>query len=517
MSIVTKTKEYSGKKMRENVSTVTTYAASAALAAATLVYVFGPTLYPNSDAPTSPKSGVVGLSNYSNDCYINSVLQAIAGLELFETSLARHCQRLEHENSRSDSDRQDTAEELGVSVARALQTMLSSLVETPVHAKTISAKPFIRSLEHAFGAVISRRQQDAHEMLQILMERVCEEYQKRSSQSKDLSNVGSASSTELVNDGLAARILTTSETIDERQDSSSLQSPNQNRFPFEGQLSSQIECLTCHHKPDAANSSFVTLSLNVPQKSTSLDECLDGMLKQELIEDYKCYFCRLTFLIKSKENELLRDTSPERKAVLDGNLQSLHEIQAHPSSEALEKVTFPESLPAPMRRISRHTRITEYPDILSFHLSRSVFNSNYSSQKNKAKMKFQEFLSLGVFDRRIYRLSAMITHLGGHNSGHYEAFRRQDARHHSDTLATAPDSKSDPQADHELLSKDAEDRQPMQRGSRKDHKKERTNKWWRISDDKVRDSTTKNVLEMQEQVYLLFYELQSATEYSSLS
>ena len=32
-------------------------------------------------------------------------------------------------------------------------------------------------------------------------------------------------------------------------------------------------------------------------------------------------------------------------------------------------------------------------------------------------------------------------------------------------------------------------------------------KWWRVSDEKVREAKTSEVLSMQREVYLLFYEL----------
>jgi ubiquitin carboxyl-terminal hydrolase 16 len=38
-------------------------------------------------------------------------------------------------------------------------------------------------------------------------------------------------------------------------------------------------------------------------------------------------------------------------------------------------------------------------------------------------------------------------------------------------------------------------------------KKKKDNRWWRISDDRVRECRTSEVLGMQKEVYLLFYEL----------
>jgi ubiquitin carboxyl-terminal hydrolase 16 len=38
------------------------------------------------------------------------------------------------------------------------------------------------------------------------------------------------------------------------------------------------------------------------------------------------------------------------------------------------------------------------------------------------------------------------------------------------------------------------------------------NRWWRISDDKIKESKTSDVLSMQKEVYLLFYELDRRTD-----
>jgi len=39
-------------------------------------------------------------------------------------------------------------------------------------------------------------------------------------------------------------------------------------------------------------------------------------------------------------------------------------------------------------------------------------------------------------------------------------------------------------------------------------KRKTTDRWWRISDDKIKESKTSDVLGMQREVYLLFYELE---------
>ena len=43
-------------------------------------------------------------------------------------------------------------------------------------------------------------------------------------------------------------------------------------------------------------------------------------------------------------------------------------------------------------------------------------------------------------------------------------------------------------------------------------KKVPNNRWWRISDEKIKESKTSDVLSMQKEVYLLFYELETGID-----
>lgn len=159
----------------------------------------------------------------------------------------------------------------------------------------------------------------------------------------------------------------------------------------------------------------------------------------------------------------------------------------------------------------------------------------------------------------------MITHKGGHDSGHYECFRRQIVHRApystptqrsavSDpatleappTLAegstiklvdpgesalsvspttvssdlssrpSSPDVKSTPSSS---ISTNASvppspvpdgvaDSAPQTLPINKMRKKHGNNKWWRISDEKIKETKTPDVLGMQKEVYLLFYERQ---------
>lgn len=625
--------------------TIATYAAGAGLAAITLVYVFGPTFFLDDEAAQSSKSsrkkGIVGLYNPANDCFINSVLQTLAGLPELRTYLIRelHRRRLDGKEiyslvERDDEDirpnegkdiveRKEVKEPnwkiLGLQqglVTAGLKQVLDQLNERPIYKKTISASSFVHVLEQAFRTRISRQQQDAQEFLQVVTERLSDEYyagrsaRRKAKSMKSQSTLRQEPVTIEANEGeigLAApkddNLERSEDTIRPKQDASGLhrdieqlrqdarnipgiQEPDAEedpRFPLEGKIESQIECTHCHFKPKPSVSTFVTLTLNVPTaSSTSLNSCFDGMLKIENIDDFKCEYCRLQHALDTKRQELARSSStPAQTASLEKDIKAISHALANDPEQAPPGVTLPDSSLAPKRRIQRHMRISHFPRVLAIHLSRSVWDPNSTSSKNLAKVSFPETLPLGgLLDQQSYRLLGVVTHKGGHNSGHYESFRRQFlaepysaplsmgtqgvfSAKHSPAPSSMPspmlsahmnggsgsgfistpgtpnlDSSSDgslssgsPQHASRLQAiKIAEDENeaeaaagpPRSRSvservhdkaksidlARQKRKIKRDNsRWWRISDEKIKESKTSDVLGMQREVYLLFYEI----------
>ena len=463
--------------MPEKSLTVATYAAGASLAAITLIYVFGPTYFLD-ESPSGPsgiaalsnrKKGVVGLSNPANDCFINSVLQALAGLGDLRLYLIRemhrrnldedwvYAQAIPREARGSVGDGQRDMPDWkveglqGGSVTKALKDILDSLNERPIYRKTITAAPFVRSLELAFRQRISRQQQDAQEFLQVVAERLCDEYhagrRARSYARGAAALPNPAAVAEQLGSGMVGHKLATLALDDTTEDDSSgpAASPplaiqrtpppmggqenddEEEGFPMEGKFESQIECLTCQFKPKPTESTFCTLTLNVPQtSSTTLNACFDGMFKTEYIDDFKCEKCRLVHAVAMFEKEL--QTSPsesfrEKATTAIAKLQAA--IETNPEKPP-EDVVLPDLRYAPKRRIARHIRLTRFPKIMAVHLSRSIYDASHLSQKNSAKVAFPERLPLGgLLHQRKYKLLALVTHKGSHHSGHYESFRRQ--------------------------------------------------------------------------------------------
>lgn len=599
--------------------TVAAYAAGASLAAITFFYVFGPTFFidgeNSSNTSSARKRGIVGLFNPANDCFINSVLQALASLGDLRLYLIRELHRREldgsaiYENVPDEQDigSIDNAEKIRElqqgPVTRSVKDMLDALNERPIYRKTISARPLIEALEKAFKTRISRNQQDAQEFLQVVAERLCDEYhaavkaRKRALDALDDRREERDKDSQETCKGLGVE-----QTSDYNQ-LATLPLDAEDGFPFEGKLESQIQCQFCRFKNRPSKSTFVTLTLNVPQKSSAtLDSCFDILLKTEEIEDFKCDKCRLEHAIEIRSRELVKAKSDKETVALEQDIDRIRKALQEDPEQPPEGVELPPLEKAPTRSIKKYMRITSFPKLLAIHLSRSIFDPRSVSLKNAARVSFPERLRLGgILDEKWYKLLGIVCHKGNHNSGHYESFRRNHvyppfatpdvfsayaAQSKSDSKATSPDpspkipvlagvsdvgsvpstaSESSPILSTPSLSSTSPSSPPTSRPSSKQYldtgatslpqesaashqfkpfsrsrssvsealqsrsgtshaksdsierskfrrKRKPIDRWWRISDDKIKECKTSDVLAMQKEVYLLFYELERPGE-----
>lgn len=648
--------------MPEKPLTVAAYAAGASLAAATLIYVFAPTYFLDADAAGSSSSNfltgggrkkgvIVGLANPANDCFINSILQAIAGLGDLRVYLIREMHRRsiddgwiytqavprdfkeyangDSEHTRSEPDWKIAGQQRGL-VTQGLKEMLDQLNERPIYRKTITATPLVKCLEDAYQQRISRQQQDAQEFLQVLSERLCDEYHaghraRRYARWKVGLESSSGPAGDVTGDAFKQRLseLADQGATDDGRGPGTLPSTqskvafspsdddDEEGFPMEGKTESQIECLSCGFKPRPTESRFCTLTLSVPldTTSTTLNACFDGMFKTEYIEDYKCEKCRLVHAQEVFRAEIKKSRSADFRRQAQEALDKLqHAIDTNPEHPP-EDVILPDSKHAPKRKIARHTRVTVFPKILAIHLNRSIY-ARQTSLKNSAKVAFPERLPLGgLLLRRKYKLLGLVCHKGSHHSGHYESFRRQNvpapysnpntfqasgiysktaspmstpqinpskrfsedgtprtatpdlpspasgspslgyantSRRSSPSLngngkasfklgPTSAPKEKDPETSS-LRSIAASAKSTISRISPSRHgsgsggsragtpisngaatasahtvrppKKKQQDRWWRISDEKIKEASTRETLGMQREVYLLFYEIE---------
>ncbi|CAG8971718.1 hypothetical protein HYALB_00003186 [Hymenoscyphus albidus] len=445
------------------------YAAGAGLAAIALVYVFQPTFFIDGESAgtsaSSRKRGIVGLSNPANDCYINSVLQALAGLGDLRIYLIRETHRraldgpgvygyiVEDPSRKGDPAWKIEGLQNGIATS-GLKDILDALNERPIYQKTISATGFVTVLEQAYQKSILRQQQDAQEFLQKVTERLGDEYHAgqrarknallRLSNGNDLDQVSEKIDSEdqenkangekssesqstakggLVSNGTRKGMGTLQSQG--KQASTVVQSEPEDGFPLEGATAQQIECLTCKYQPMANESTFCTIQLTVPRvSSTTLNDCFTDMFRTEHIEDFKCEKCRLVHAIESFKQDYHRSKSEKDKAKIKVAIEKVeHAIETDPEQEPKD-VTLPDKKFAPKGKIAKHVKITKFPKVLAIHLSRSIYEGY--SMKNSAKVAFPERLRLGgLLNQRMYRLVSVVCHKGSHDSGHYESFRRQ--------------------------------------------------------------------------------------------
>lgn len=629
--------------MPEKPLTVLTYAASASLAAVALVYFFNPNYLIDGDSSTTSastrKKGVVGLFNPANDCFINCILQSLAGLGDLRLYLIREMHRrdlggpsvyasvpLVDANGKAVNEK--TLYSLqGGEVTKGMKDILDKLNERPIYKKTISAANFIRVLELAFGTRIAKSQQDAQELLQIVAERLSEEYhagKEARRRAKKLAVKGAVSEKDdLVNGSpqeagsedrsqqAEQKAVPDEQKINEGAEKAENDdlTEEEDGFPLEGQTEARTECQECRFVPKPNPTSFVMLNLMVPQKnSTTLNECFDAHFKTEFIDDYVCDKCRLEHALEVFRKNLAAEKSEELKVSIKKDIDKVQNSLEEDPEKAPEGVKLPDTKLAPKRKIARYVEITKFPKILITHLSRSIFDPRSSSTKNLSKLSFPERLPVGgLLNRRNYKLLGVVTHKGTHNNGHYETFRRQHlyapfSNPHLDrtigpySQAATPDPSSLPSprilpktapepneiGDHtaspsaaemssmsapsvppsppfnslsppstrpssgstsgvgEKKSMDASVPEkpstslhggPIERVLSRDSKpktststarqsslavdasrfklrKKPADRWWRISDDKVKECKTSDVLSMQKEVYMLFYEME---------
>ncbi|KAL7950672.1 hypothetical protein V8C42DRAFT_340285 [Trichoderma barbatum] len=613
--------------MPDKTASVVSYAAGASLAAAALIYVFGPTFTIDHDTTSSRKKTIVGLRNQANDCFINSVLQALAGLPELRVYLIRetHRRRIEdpavYANLVQPLDGKQLAQwklqglQDGL-VTYGLKEMLDALNERPISKKAISPFPFVKVLEIAFKQRISRQQQDAQEFLQIVAERLKDEYHAgqrarlharklgitavaESNNTKDGNDTDrSDDAVDITSGASGSEVAVNIDLAEVQRAVREIQVPLEleEGFPLEGKYESHIQCQTCGYTTKPREETFCSLTLAVPQvSSTTLNACFDGIFKTEYIDDFKCEMCRLVQTRTNLEHEMAKSTSESFRALAQENIEKLKMAIALDPERPPEDVELGDIRYAPKRKIAKTTRISTFPKILAVHLSRSIYGVGQVTQKNSAKVSFPEQLPLGsVIEQHKYKLLGVVTHRGGHNSGHYEAFRRQNTPspfanintfQRSEIYSKTPTPISTPQisalrsdspsistpdllspssattsstpslesagaprsvpmdlpsplatgkdrdgetsslrsvaaSTKSALSKLAPPRSSLNRSSSpgalavgKPHprpkKRRPADKWWRVSDEKVREAKTSEVLGMQKEVYLLFYELET--------
>ncbi|CAN6651344.1 hypothetical protein TRVA0_025S00518 [Trichomonascus vanleenenianus] len=305
-----------------------------------------------------PGRYTVGLTNRANDCFANSNLQALAAVHGLYLYLIQYGYLIP-EGAAGKKQGQ-----LG-QLSKALAAMIRALNKPILAPEALSPWQLLVVLERIYKSRISRSQHDAHELLHLILETLQTE-----------------------NDKLKKAL----------EGSPTVKIPE---FPFHGATIDRITCSRCGYCPPATPSTFLVLSLMVPQRrSVSLNDLLGQLSTPEYIKDYGCTNCRLQAYVRSV-SQFDERLKPYINKPWDLPEELERQIAGWP-----KQVTSP---------IAKSTAFDKLPQVLTLHLSRSIYGG-FGASRNSCKVSVPEYLQL--FEEEVrYKISSSVGNALNLNNG----------------------------------------------------------------------------------------------------
>ncbi len=301
-----------------------------------------------------------GLINTRNDCFANSSIQAFAampGLDVYLNDILKQHKLLDKLPTNSEAPK--------LPLHEALATIVQELQVTITTQHYVSVWPFLQVIEKIFNSKISTNQNDAHELVQLILETLDNENTK-------LKKFVKQSNLNFV--------------IPE--------------MPFNGLLADQLTCLSCLNSSKPSFHPFAVLSLAVPQTSiTSLEE----MVKKnevETINGYNCLRCKIKAILKVEKDQPTNSTAETQKLVAELKQKESNISINDDLPEDLDKFVKnysyggfkTENLQS---TIVKKTLVVKPPRLLTVHLSRSMFTGTQVT-RNSCRVQFEDVLAINL-------------------------------------------------------------------------------------------------------------------------
>ncbi|KAL2845554.1 hypothetical protein BJX68DRAFT_256740 [Aspergillus pseudodeflectus] len=432
-----------------------------------------------------------GLGNWDNSCYQNSIIQGLASLHSFADFLDRNIDQL--------------SAKVSLSTHEALKGIIERLNSAENHGQRLWTPPDLKSMS-------SWQQQDAQEYFSKVIDQIDHEVQQGTRRQTRNLGLKMAGPQEHVIGATSVQQSSLDGAVDRRQPETHLF-----RNPLEGLLAQRVGCMQCGWTEGLYE--------------YDVRDCLDHYMNLEPIEGVECAKCTL-LRVQTQLRNILQQIPDEKKlsetaesSNISDALRTSAEERLRAVEEALEDTDFAEKtlskkchIPSKSRVTttkSRQAVIARAPSCLVIHINRSVFDEHTGMlRKNYAAVKFPKDLDLSewclggsyrdtveqkvenwgtdprvsmlpppgaardTFGRR-YELRAVVTHYGRHENGHYICYRKYPV----DTFpAEVPEA---------VLEADGE--------------KEKSERWYRLSDEDVQMVSEENVFS-QGGAFMLFYE-----------
>lgn len=315
----------------------------------------------------------IGLINTKNDCFANSAIQAFASLPGLKLYLNEVLQEHNTLLSLKDALILKEGEEIPeVLLHEGLGHILYQLQESITKSKNTSVWPFLRVIEKIYNSKISTSQNDAHELVQLILETLDSEIVKLKKFVKE-----------------HAHEIAVSVNIPE--------------LPFNGLLADQLTCLSCTNSSKPTFYPFSVLSLPVPGTFTANLKEMIRSNEAETITGYNCLRCRVQAILKIEEDKALRGIIVSEESsqmvsklkVMETNLFINDDLTGPLDSfvENYESNGF--KLDKLSSTIVKKTLIIKPPNLLTVHLSRSLFVANHV-KRNGCHVEFDDILDVNI-------------------------------------------------------------------------------------------------------------------------
>ncbi|VEN47315.1 unnamed protein product [Callosobruchus maculatus] len=387
---------------------------------------------------------LAGLVNLGKTCFLNAILHALAACPQF-------VQWLEKDKYAKETSLKST-----------LATVLSVVNGTNKSVQDTYAPAAVINALKRLGWVIPAGEQDAHELLNVILTTLDEETQKIGRKAgclsdalgmNELDDIDNDEDKDIVNRGggdSLGSVMSLNELCRPMSASWRGGALRRNRWisrscralqmsgpppqpvshPFTGTLTSQLRCTECGHKSAVRYDKFESLSLALPSGAGDLGwgrhklhQLLTNFVTPEVVQDVQCEGCN-----KGRDPERSPILSRQIKILNFGKLPvclcihiSRNTWQPGGMSKRQDYVQFPMRL-----SMSAYT-------FLQAHYQRRLPNTQYTSTSEGGSPLSSStplcWTGSSLSDmanefRNVYQLAAVVVHTGDAHSGHFVTYRR---------------------------------------------------------------------------------------------
>ncbi|CAL6420637.1 unnamed protein product [Bathycoccus prasinos] len=380
-------------------------------------------------------SGGVGLENFGNTCYCNSVLQALYHCQPFKKML------LEYHATQTDSDA-NLLLSLGGLFAEMSKKEQKALTSSAKRVPVVEPKKFVSRLKKSNECFNSYEHQDAHEFLNYLLNECCEILERERDEVKDnydskrnsrRSGSSAGSVTPRISSG-SGRL-----SVDEGSEGNDVDLRNvgeesksaANKNGSGKDAANASAALTLSNAGSNTNIGGISDALNMRKKASSISKkkekqtWVHEVFQGETVNETRCLWCENVTSRSESFLEISVEVKPNSSIQ-----QCLSDFSASELLGGEDK--FQCDSCSGLHEAHKRLLIRTAPSVLALHLKRFKYVESVGRmQKLNHRVAFSRELKLpnlsadSTSSDDLYCLFAVVVHIGsGPNHGHYVCFAR---------------------------------------------------------------------------------------------